>query len=674
MKVLAPARRTAANSGKVDFAVFHGATDAPAVDVNLTGGPTLVPNAIYSDASGYLSVDPTWYPISIAAAGTSTVVASYVADLSTLSGGAAVVFASGFLTPSANNNGPAFGLFAVLANGTVLELPLQQNANVQVIHNCADPLASSVDVYIDGTLTLNNFAFRTATSFIPLLSGVNHTIAIAPSTSTSVNDAIVSFPGINLMANSNYTVVASGVVGTGFAVNPDSRSIAFDLKIIPNTLTAAVNPAKVDFAVFHGATDAPGVDVNLSGGSTLVSNARYGDATGYLSVDPTWYPIDIAAAGTSTVVASYVADLTSLTGGAAIVFASGFLTPSANNNGPAFGLFAALANGTVVELPAQETASVQVLHNCADPIADSVDVYVNGTLAIDNFPFRTATPFISFIAGVSNNVAIAPKTSTSVADAVWQNDYILMADSNYILTASGVLGTGFATNPDAASTAFQVLVKTSARKQALSGTDFDFFAIHGATDAPTVDVQANGSLTIVDNAKYTDQIGYISVPAASYTLAVQDAGGTTTIVSYTADVTTLAGKSAVVLASGFLTPSANNNGAAFGLFVALADGGPFIALPTFTSINDFGSEISWNMFPNPTQGTIMINFDLKESENLTVHITDMTGRVIKELFNGISVTGRQNLSADLNDLSNGMYLARVTTSDNTFNSKFSLVK
>ncbi|HLP20282.1 MAG TPA: DUF4397 domain-containing protein [Chitinophagales bacterium] len=674
LKILAPARRASFNAGKVEFAVFHGSTDAPAVDVNITGGATLVPNAKYGDASGYLSVDPTWYPIDIAPAGVSTPVASYVADLTGLGGGSAVVFASGFLTPSTNNNGAAFGLFAALADGTVVELPLQDFAKVQVLHNCADPAASSVDVYIDGALALDNFAFRTGTPFIDLLAGVNHTIAVAPSTSASVAEALASFPNINLAANENYIVAASGVVGSGFAANPNSVSTAFTLKVIADARTQAANAAKVDFAVLHGATDAPAVDVNISGGATLVPNAKYLDATGYLSVDPTWYPIDIAPAGVATPVASYVADLTALTGGSALVFASGFLTPSANNNGPAFGIYALLANGTVVALPIQQFANVQVLHNCADPIADSVDVYVNGALAIDNFAFRTGTSFFELIAGYPNSVAIAPKTSTTVGDAIWTRDYTLTAGTNYILTASGVVGSGFAANPDGNSTAFDVLVKASAQTAALVNTNFDFYAIHGATDAPAVDVVANGALTVVNNAYYGDQTGYIPVPASSYTLSVKDSTGATTLVSYSADVTSLAGKSAVVLASGFLTPSANNNGAAFGLYVALPEGGPFIALPVFTSIQNEGAPAIEGIYPNPSQGILNVTIGSDMAQVVGLRVTDISGREVKAMNSEVSARAGQTVTMDLSDVSNGLYLLHATSAGKTTTQKFNLVK
>ena len=50
-------------------------------------------------------------------------------------------------------------------------------------------------------------------------------------------------------------------------------------------------------------------------------------------------------------------------------------------------------------------------HNAADPAASSVDVYVNGTLQLDNFAFRAATPLVDVPAGVPVNIGVAPGTS-----------------------------------------------------------------------------------------------------------------------------------------------------------------------------------------------------------------------------------------------------------------------
>ena len=55
-----------------------------------------------------------------------------------------------------------------------------ENAQVMVIHNAADPGASEVDVFLNGELLANDFAFRTAIPFTELPAG-DHTIQIAPS-------------------------------------------------------------------------------------------------------------------------------------------------------------------------------------------------------------------------------------------------------------------------------------------------------------------------------------------------------------------------------------------------------------------------------------------------------------------------------------------------------------
>lgn len=108
-----------------------------------------------------------------------------------------------------------------------------------------------------------------------------------------------------------------------------------------------------------------------------------------------------------------------------------------------------------------QTAELQVIHNCADPAADSVDIYVNGALTLDNFAFRTATSFLTLPSGVDINVGVAPKNSSSAADTLKNFIFNLANGQRYVAVASGVLNTaGFSANPNGVNTGFTILVKT----------------------------------------------------------------------------------------------------------------------------------------------------------------------------------------------------------------------
>ncbi|MEL6592934.1 MAG: DUF4397 domain-containing protein, partial [Bacteroidota bacterium] len=395
--------------------------------------------------------------------------------------------------------GPAFGLFAALPDGTVLELDAVGNARAQVIHNAADPNAVDVDIYINwvkDSLKLDDFSFREATAFVDLPSGYPVKIGVALPNSTVSSEAIANFTA-TLMDSETYAVVANGVLDTSmFASNPDMADASFGLLIEAGVREAAAQSTDVDLKVLHGSTDAPSVGVNANGGA-VVPAASYGQFTGYLSVPDTEYRIDVTEANNpaNVLIPNYV-DLTGAAGGASLVFASGFLTPSANQNGPAFGLFAAFPDGSVSELTAVGGARAQVIHNAADVQADTVDVYINmlaDTLVLDDFAFRTATGFVDVPTGYELDIVIAGKNSTDITDNITTIPATLMDGESYTIIANGVLDTStYASNPDMRDASFGLFVGTGAREAAANAGDVDLRVFHGSTDAPTVDVLANG--------------------------------------------------------------------------------------------------------------------------------------------------------------------------------------
>ncbi len=650
----------------VDFIVVHGSSDAPTVDVIARHVATLVDDAAYGDITPYISVPPASYILDVTPAAGSPIVATFEADLSGLTGGAAVVFASGFLNPAANQNGPAFGLFAALPTGTVVTLPATSLARLQVIHNAADPAAATVDVYIDGNLTLDDFAFRTATPYIDIPADVVLNIGVAPGNSTGVNDTIKNFQ-VQLDNGNSYIAVANGVLNpAGFAANPDGKSTAFTLFLQDAMRESALNMNEVDFRVVHGSSDAPTVDVIARNVATLVDDAAYSDITGYLSVPPASYILDVTPAAGSPIVATFEADLSGLTGGAAVVFASGFLNPAANQNGPAFGLFAALPTGTVVTLPATSLARLQVIHNAADPAAATVDVYIDGNLTLDDFAFRTATPYIDIPADVVLNIGVAPGNSTGVNDTIKNFQVQLDNGNSYIAVANGVLNpAGFAANPDGKSTAFTLFLQDAMRESALNMNEVDFRVVHGSSDAPTVDVIAVGVATLVDDAAYGDITPYINVPASAYNLNITPGNNNSTIVaSFFADLTSLAGGSAVILASGFLDPSTNQNGPAFGLIAVLTDGTVLI-LGNVTGLEEPLAYTDFDVFPNPATTDVSIRFDPSANGEKAIRLSDLSGRTVLSMDAVFGTEVQLNTAA----LSEGLYMIHIETAGNVVTQK-----
>lgn len=530
-------------------------------------------------------------------------------------------------------------IFAVML---ITATAFSQTARVQVIHNSADAAATEVDVYVDAANTLDDFAFRTASPFVDLPAGVQIELSIAPGNSTSVADALLTVP-VTLTANETYIVVADGIVSpTGYSPAPP-----LSLQVFGLGREIASDPANVDVLVHHGSTDAPTVDVveTGAGAGTIVDNIAYTEFQGYLELPTADYAIEIRDETGAVTVAAYELplDLLGLGGQALVAVASGFLDPSVNSDGPAFGIWAALpAGGPLVELPSS-TARVQVIHNSADAAANEVDVYIAGELALDDFAFRTATPFIDFSAGIEVEIAVAPSNSTGVNDAIATFPVTLARQETYIVVADGIVSpTGY--NPPQP---FGLAVYPLGREQATLSTNTDVLVHHGSTDAPTVDVVETGvgAGIIVDNISYTEFQGYLELPTADYTIQINDENNTVGVAAYEAPLSTLAldGAAIVVVASGFLDPAQNSNGPAFGLWVALPAGGVLVELPTAVlGVEDFDTT-SFVLYPNPTTNTLNVSLDVSDGEYSMI-LTDMMGRRISQntlqsVTNSIDVSG-----------------------------------
>ncbi len=561
-----------------------------------------------------------------------------------------------------------------------------QSANLQIIHNCADAAANTVDIYAGTTLIANNLQFRYATPTFTVPANTNIVVGVAPGTSTSSSQSIATFT-VNFGANSRNIVVADGIVSpTGYS--PSNTVTPFTLNTYTAGLAAAPNATTTSILVHHGSTDAPIVDIVAPFTGTnplipniLVNNAPYGAFAGYLNLPTANYKIQVRDQYNSNVVAEYSAPLSALNlGGTALsVIASGFLNPTVNSNGPAFGLYvASVTGGSLLPLPTSTISStrVQAIHNCADAIASTVDVYFRSAttgsaavLLIDNFAFRTASPYIDVPTAQNVTLSIAPATSTSVSQAIANFTYNLSASSKYQLIASGIVSpVGY--SPSSMMAPFGLIANATVREKATNiTTDTDVLVFHGATDAPAVNVVTPGPATVVANMSYGNfnSAGYLQLPsntsAGNYTLHVTNVAGTTTVASYIAPLNTLGttGNALTVLASGFLTPSNNSNGPAFGLWAALPSGGNLVQLPALvtTDIKTIGSTlIDTKIYPNPAVSALKAEIFANNNELALLKIYDVNGKIVLEKSILLS-NGANTIEIPVDQLSCGNYILNI---------------
>ena len=168
----------------------------------------------------------------------------------------------------------------LLAVSPFVSADSHQSTMVRVAH--LSPDAPAVDVWVNGSVVLNDVPYKAVSDYLKLPAGV-HVIEVSPA---GEKEPIVIDATVTLNANTSYTVAATGLLSEG-----DLAPI-----LLIDNRSVVMSNSKVRFV--HTSPDAPAVDVALAGGSVLFKEAAFREASDYLELPADTYDLEVRVAGT----------------------------------------------------------------------------------------------------------------------------------------------------------------------------------------------------------------------------------------------------------------------------------------------------------------------------------------------------------------------------------------
>lgn len=481
----------------------------------------------------------------------------------------------------------------ILLGPIFLGLIMAQNAYVQLIHTVADVVGvnspvilDSIDIYIsaDGgtnwTLAVPDFKFRQATPFLSLPANNNQLVAgIAPGNSSGPSNILLNYPIPSLSPNTYYVAAVAGTI--------DFVSSSVDVAIYyfssARNATSGSGSNDVDILLFHGSPDAGPVSYYWAYDRTQHAYVRDGHLSykGYSAGYRTLPRDNILVLGDSAD-QNVILDTafyypprsnSSFWNGqsAGVIFVSGY----ANTSDPAkrLGIHMALPDGSVRPLSPRPVRRIQIVHNAADPALAQVDIHPRTFPNPDRIQldFRQALPAI-FVEGTGSLTLIFSARNNTTTSLATVNLNLPPAGSNAAVFAQGVANPqNFAPNPNNISTAFGLKDFTGVKGVEAAGS-FAAMAFHGVTDAPTVDVEIVGVGTVSGLSYGSSSSAPVTFTSGSAKRININVGSNTVASFQLSAAQALDQVGAIIFASGFLNPSNNQNGPAFGLYIVYPTG------------------------------------------------------------------------------------------------------
>lgn len=530
---------------------------------------------------------------------------------------------------------------------------------VQFINNSGDAALSTVDIYVDNLLFYNDLPFREATMLLDVNANTVINIGIAPGNSLTVNDTVRNVR-TTLSDLFYYYAVVNGIKSTtGY-----SPSAPVSLDIFTGAKANATILTNTEILFHNGSTDGQTMDLR-SGVLTIANDIAYKAYSNFYSIASADTKVRTTNTSGSKLLTTYNAPLVSasLTGRAVLILASGFVNPSANSSGPAMGLWMCTTDGGPLQqlgtTSGEAIARCQIIHNCADTTADTVDVYIDGIKKYDDFRFKNTTPFFDIVAKTNIDIAIAPRTSVASTDAFYTLTTSFDSAGKHVLVANGIQSANNY-NP---KPAFTISKMNNAREDAANSSNTDVAFMNGSTDAGTTDLkEASGTMWHSAVAFGNFGSGYYTAGNSNYMLR-SPLLVPSEVFQLNIPTENLAGTAITILACGFKDSTVNSKGSNYWLYYAKPEGGDLVKLPKMTiGISPLTStENQIQVYPNPACNTLQMATTLNLQ---SAAILNIQGAVVKRYA---TIT---NNIIDISSLTSGQYIIQIQTDHQQINRSF----
>ena len=197
--------------------------------------------------------------------------------------------------------------------------------------------------------------------------------------------------------------------------------------------------------------------------------------------------------------------------------------------------------------------------------------------------------------------------------------------------------------------------------------------LHAATDAPDIDVRVRETGAVLATGVGFGESATSTLMPGTYTLELTPAGQPGVFLDARAFTVAEDAGELLVAATGFLNPSANEDGPPLALFAADASGETQEGVPTSegTAPEASGALAVW---PNPASGAARVTVTLAAPEAIRATVYDALGREVAVLHDGPLAAGAHALALDARALAPGVYVVRLRSAAGTATERLTVVR